>query len=382
MIHPTSFGVSFDETSLDNQINQSNTVGGNEIVFIYDQHDLVFEGKTLSMSTNPTNYGVIVIIDSTDITIRNWEISGFTGVSGATGDSTTSGESGGDGFGIYVSGSTCALEANVISGINGGQGGTGGFQFYGATETGGVGHGIYVNESVCTIRGTNVSEIQGGLGGIGGYEGDGGAGGTGVGFHLVAAAGDIDGNVVSNIEAGLGGAPGYNGSDGDEGTAAGVWLESGVTSHQIVNNTFYSIEGQATTAAIYLDTGSHSTNVVNTILSLVEGPCLFNSGANLSSQLAYEYNLFHSCSGGEASNSTDDGNNLPDDPAFVAAIIGNFHLHCDGSSCSPAVDTGDPSSTCLAELAPNGCRINMGAYGNTSDAARKTVTSDCRPACP
>ncbi len=39
---------------------------------------------------------------------------------------------------------------------------------------------------------------------------------------------------------------------------------------------------------------------------------------------------------------------------------------------SPCIDGGDPSSAYLLEPAPNGGRINMGAYGNTRQASKST----------
>ena len=65
--------------------------------------------------------------------------------------------------------------------------------------------------------------------------------------------------------------------------------------------------------------------------------------------------------------------NLESDPLFVTPgyfnyltwVEGDYHL----SSSSPAIDTGDPASDYSLEPAPNGGRINMGAYGNSPDAA-------------
>jgi hypothetical protein len=36
---------------------------------------------------------------------------------------------------------------------------------------------------------------------------------------------------------------------------------------------------------------------------------------------------------------------------------------------SPAIDAGDPASACDAEPLPNGRKVNLGAYGNTSVAS-------------
>ena len=57
---------------------------------------------------------------------------------------------------------------------------------------------------------------------------------------------------------------------------------------------------------------------------------------------------------------------LTSNPDFADASL---HLNAD----SPAIDTGDPASAYWNEPAPNGGRINMGAYGNTASAAVSTA---------
>ena len=54
--------------------------------------------------------------------------------------------------------------------------------------------------------------------------------------------------------------------------------------------------------------------------------------------------------------------NINQDPKFIGS--GNYRLQ----SSSPAIDAGNPASSYSNEPAPNGGRINMGAYGNTSEA--------------
>jgi hypothetical protein len=61
--------------------------------------------------------------------------------------------------------------------------------------------------------------------------------------------------------------------------------------------------------------------------------------------------------------------NIGDDPGFVDLPDGNYHLEWH----SPCIDAGDPGSDCSKEPWPNGFRINMGAYGNTSEATRSPV---------
>ncbi len=60
--------------------------------------------------------------------------------------------------------------------------------------------------------------------------------------------------------------------------------------------------------------------------------------------------------------------NISADPAFVNAAMQNFHLR-NSAPASPAIDAGDPGSAYNREPGPHGNRINMGAYGNTIEAA-------------
>ena len=74
------------------------------------------------------------------------------------------------------------------------------------------------------------------------------------------------------------------------------------------------------------------------------------------------------------------------DPRFANAAAGDFRLRsrtgrrlADGSwtadaDHSPCIDTGDPAGSAAAESAPNGNRVNMGAYGGTEEASRGLTT--------
>jgi hypothetical protein len=59
-------------------------------------------------------------------------------------------------------------------------------------------------------------------------------------------------------------------------------------------------------------------------------------------------------------------------PHFVDAASGDFHL----SPWSPCIDAGDPHSSFSEEPEPNGGRIDMGAYGNTTEASSKSLDQD------
>ena len=111
--------------------------------------------------------------------------------------------------------------------------------------------------------------------------------------------------------------------------------------------------------------------------SIVWGNTANDSGSQLASYVTAP--TFAYCdiqgSGGSAAwvaaTGTDDGGNLDIDPAFVNAAQ---PYDCHLTSPSPCIDAGDPALQCTEPM-PNGGRVNMGAYGNTDEAAT-TVDTD------
>ncbi|WP_295392143.1 nitrous oxide reductase family maturation protein NosD [uncultured Thiodictyon sp.] len=74
--------------------------------------------------------------------------------------------------------------------------------------------------------------------------------------------------------------------------------------------------------------------------------------------------------------------NLSQDPLFANPTTGDFHLRSRAgrynpataswvidAEHSPAIDVGDPSAAFVNEPAPNGARVNLGAFGNTAQAS-------------
>ncbi len=64
--------------------------------------------------------------------------------------------------------------------------------------------------------------------------------------------------------------------------------------------------------------------------------------------------------------------NITTCPYFVSPEEGDYHLE----SWSPCIDSGDPSSDFSNEPEPNGGRVDMGAYGNTSQAVPRSADTD------
>jgi hypothetical protein len=80
--------------------------------------------------------------------------------------------------------------------------------------------------------------------------------------------------------------------------------------------------------------------------------------------------------------------NIDADPCFADSTNGDYHLKSKAGRwdeiseswiqddvTSPCIDAGDPNSDWTAELWPHGKRINMGAYGGTSQASMSPLTS-------
>ncbi|MBL7071023.1 MAG: carboxypeptidase regulatory-like domain-containing protein [Candidatus Omnitrophica bacterium] len=67
------------------------------------------------------------------------------------------------------------------------------------------------------------------------------------------------------------------------------------------------------------------------------------------------------------------GNNIDVDPMFVSKE--DLRIRED----SLCIDAGDPAEDYSNELGPNGGRINLGAYGNTQEAARSVTQSNSSP---
>ena len=156
------------------------------------------------------------------------------------------------------------------------------------------------------------------------------------------------------------------------GCGHGVFLENGA-SGTIENSTIHGISGDPScTSGVHRDTSDVSVDVTSTIVSDVSGVCLYNNGDD-GTGLEYTYSNLYECSEGFTHGTVDGGDNSYEDPLFVSPETGDLHLQPE----SLCVDTGDEDADYSLEPSPNGCRVNMGAYGNTDEATSAVGASDC-----
>ncbi len=155
----------------------------------------------------------------------------------------------------------------------------------------------------------------------------------------------------------------------------------------ISNNT---ISGNSASEGGGIRSISSQPTICNCIIAFsAEGRGLYVSGAG--TPLVRHSDLYGNIGGdyGGMLDLTDTDGNTKEDPLFADAAKGDYHLRSLGgrwdpntgtwvtdSVHSPCIDAGDPTSDYTDEPAPNGGRVNMGAYGNTQWASKSwhTVT--------
>jgi len=164
----------------------------------------------------------------------------------------------------------------------------------------------------------------------------------------------------------------------------GLWIQGSVAGGAIKNNIIYASDYLATAVCDF--TGSGLTGAAmdyNDIYVSEWATALGQAGSDSYSDLA-----------GWRSATGKDANSISADALFAAEGEGlDLHLKSKGgryspwtglppeipaawafdNATSPCIDAGDPSSDCGGESAPNGGRINMGAYANTEQASKTRV---------
>ena len=166
------------------------------------------------------------------------------------------------------------------------------------------------------------------------------------------------------------------------------------TNVTVVNNTL--VAGRT---AIQQDGGDSLSHVRNNIIRANgAGGTAFAIEKN-GGVVQSDYNLFHILNGAWFGNSQEglwekllywqeksgwDAHSIVDLPLFANEAGGDYHLrslsgrYFNGGWVtdvvhSVAIDAGDPTADYSGELAPNGGRVNIGAYGNTGQASRSRV---------
>ncbi|MCK4625485.1 MAG: right-handed parallel beta-helix repeat-containing protein [Phycisphaerae bacterium] len=129
---------------------------------------------------------------------------------------------------------------------------------------------------------------------------------------------------------------------------------------------------------------SDSLIVKNNIIANVKGcgivPCK-NKGTCSSS-----HNNFWNVAKGRYGRPCKSEGEISVDPLFASPSAGDFHLKSKtgrwdpkakkwvkDNLTSPCIDAGDPKADCSDEPAPNGGKVNVGAYGNTTEASKSSA---------
>jgi parallel beta-helix repeat protein len=219
---------------------------------------------------------------------------------------------------------------------------------------------------------------------------------------------EIVGNTIRNNEVGVL----IYGSSGDHNTVRnnvirnnqerGVWIYHEAHTNLVINNTLYrnNLEVHLGEGGSGEDPGEDNVFRNNAMLAKKNGICFavdqYGDPGTMPSGTISDYNALYAGTSGSKVGRMDgtelsdhqnwqavsgvDGHSLETDPLLLDATsdmhlqstVGSYH---DGAwtadaNHSPCIDAGDPSDQYADEQAPNGGRINIGAYGNTLEASR------------
>ncbi|MHC1571345.1 MAG: PKD domain-containing protein [Methanosarcinales archaeon] len=168
-------------------------------------------------------------------------------------------------------------------------------------------------------------------------------------------------------------------TDGTQGNSGhGIHLRTRGTASlkniKIINN----VINNAIKSGIYVEDGADVSNIV------AKNNIIVNNGEYgiYGSILSSYNNLWSNTAGNYGGGASAGDGDISADPLFADPAGGDFHLKSEygrwngrgwvnDSETSPCIDAGDPS-----EKDPDGTRINMGAYGGTSEASRSASTLD------
>ncbi|MBF0384381.1 MAG: right-handed parallel beta-helix repeat-containing protein [Candidatus Omnitrophica bacterium] len=152
----------------------------------------------------------------------------------------------------------------------------------------------------------------------------------------------------------------------------GIQAEGQLFRGTIVNNTITGLtntQGKAISTALYYT--PLSVSIRNNVVFNNRGRGIVTKlTTDRDQNVTVSYNdVYLNDSGDYQTGRATLANNISEDPLFVDAANGDFH---EQNFISPVIDQGDPADPYSLEPNYNGGRVNIGAYGNTIEAAKTT----------
>jgi len=310
----------------------------------------------------------VKVLDGGGVTIQRVTIDGVTGGTGAI--HGTSPSPGKIGAGLLVDGSSnVQLLDSQVRDVTGGTGGKTTYCCAYTSKAGAVGAGVYLrsgstNNMILRVR---IEDIEGGTGGKSTYGSNHGAGAIGAGVYQHTGSGLAVTSVVINDVR-----PGKTGGGADSAYSACIYGHS--IGAALINMVTCVGSGVNRQRGIWADDSPQGLyGVSSTIITDMSGHCLYSHADNFASTLMASYSNLWSCAGGLTSNAQIASSTIQEDPLFVNPAEDDFHLQAG----SPCIDTGKTSLDYCDEPAPNGCRVNMGGYGDTDEATPAPGAEHC-----
>ena len=167
--------------------------------------------------------------------------------------------------------------------------------------------------------------------------------------------------------------PGESENGRSDGTGTGVRFDDAnqatldhFTCHDI------AVSAGAAGHGVYVHTTQVSpVPITNGVVSSVSGSCIHNAADLATARVGFID--VHGCGADAIVNATIEGAVYEEPPLFADPAAGDLHL----LPISPLIDAGDHDAPYDAEPHPNGCRVNLGAYGNTQAATAAPAADDC-----
>ena len=171
----------------------------------------------------------------------------------------------------------------------------------------------------------------------------------------------------------------YN-NTADKESGSAIYVDNLDNLPSVLNMNNCTVSGNSTNGAAMFVNGS-IVQVENSIFWNNGGDFEFTADGISSAKLTVAYTLTQQGYTGTG--------NISANPLFANAAGGDFHLQStngrynpanglfvnDGAN-SPAIDAGNPASDYANEPNPNGGRVNMGCYGNTTEASKSATSGN------